>query len=327
MAVTTRADLAESARYDEEIVRSFAVRWGSGLLHFVQHKPLGAAGGAIIVVLLAVAVFANFIAPYGYDSRDYNALLAGPSHAHLLGTDESGRDLLSRIVYGARVSVIVSIGTVTVATLIALLVGVTSGYFGGVVDLVVQRVVDVWQSLPGLVLLLVFAAMFGTPKTPRTILTVPVRIELIPAEIRAVQIIFLLGVVLSGGTSRLYRSATIAMRHNQFIEAGRAVGAGHVRIILKYVLPNIMPVVLVVATVQLGAAILIEAALSFLQFGIPPPIPDWGSMLSGSAAQYINRAPMLAVWPGLAIALAVFGFNMLGDGLRDVLDPRLRGRN
>lgn len=327
MAVTAQGELAEGARHDGDVVRSLAVRWSGGLLHFVQRKPLGATGGAIILILLVVAIFANFIAPYGYDSRDYNALLAGPSPAHLLGTDESGRDLLSRIVYGARVSVIVSLGTVTVATLVALLVGVTSGYFGGTVDLALQRVVDVWQSLPGLVLLLVFAAMFGTPKTPRTILTAPVRIELIPAEIRAVQIIFLLGLVLSGGTSRLYRSATIAVRHNQFIEAGRSLGAGHPRIILRYVLPNITPVVLVVATVQLGAAILIEAALSFLQFGIPPPIPDWGSMLSGSAAQYINRAPMLAVWPGLAIALAVFGFNMLGDGLRDVLDPRLRGRS
>lgn len=225
----------------------------------------------------------------------------------------------------ARVSVIVGVGTILVSTTIAGLIGIVSGYFGGLVDLIMQRFIDVWQSLPGLVLLIVFVAMFGTPTTPHTILRTPVAFTVQPAEIRAGQIILSLGLILSGGTSRIYRSAVIAIRHNQYIEASRALGAGHVRLMLSHILPNVLPVILVIATVQLGAAILIEAALSFLQFGIPPPIPDWGSMLSGSAQAYINRAPILAVWPGLAIALTVFGFNIFGDGLRDVLDPRLRG--
>ena len=301
------------------------MRWLRAGLWFFQHKPLAAVGGVLVVLMLICAFFASQIAPYGYDVRDYSALLAHPSSAHLLGTDDVGRDIFSRIVYGARVSVIVGFGTVFLSTTIAGLVGIPAGYFGGKWDLLVQRLVDIWLSCPPLVLLITFAAMFGTPTTVQRILPDPLRLSLDPAEIRTAQIIFALGLILSGGSSRVFRSAVIGIRHNQYNEAARALGATHLRVLLRYIVPNVLPVMLVIATVQLGTAILIEASLSFLQFGIPPPVPAWGSMLSGNATQFVNRAPILAVWPGLAISLAVFGFNMLGDGLRDVLDPRLRG--
>jgi peptide/nickel transport system permease protein len=300
-------------------------RWVRSITKFCLHKPLAAFGGAIVVVMLVCAVFASQIAPYGYDLRDYHSLLANPSFAHLLGTDDVGRDIFSRIVYGARVSIIVGFGTVFLSTIIAACVGIPAGYFGGKWDIVVQRVVDIWLSTPPLVLLITFAAIFGTPTTPVAIFHGSFRMSLEPAEIRTAQIIFALGLILSGGSSRVFRSAVIGIRNNQYNEAARSLGATNMRILLRYILPNVAPVMLVIATVQLGTAILIEATLSFLQFGIPPPVPAWGSMLSGNATQFVNRAPILAVWPGLAISLAVFGFNMLGDGLRDVLDPRLRG--
>lgn len=325
MAVTSQIDLAEGLLRGRGRLQPAPVRWARSIVRFAQHKPLGAIGGFIVVVLLIAATFASQIAPYGYDVRDYHALLANPSFAHLLGTDDVGRDIFSRIVYGARVSVFVGFGSIFLSTLVASLIGVTAGYFGGWFDLLLQRVVDIWQSLPGLIILIVAAAIFGTPTTPIHVLPHPFTMRMDPAEIRTAQIIFALGLVLSGGSSRVFRSAVIAIRHNQYIEAARAIGASHVRIIFRYILPNVMPVMLVVATTLLGTAILIEASLSFLQFGIPPPVPAWGSMLSGNATQFVNRAPILAVWPGLAISLVVFGFNMFGDGLRDVLDPRLRG--
>jgi peptide/nickel transport system permease protein len=305
--------------------QALPLRWLRAVAWFCRHKPLGAIGGFIVVLLLLCAAFASQIAPYGYDVRDYTRLLANPSFAHLLGTDDVGRDIFSRIVYGARVSVIVGFGTVSLSTIVAGLIGIPAGYFGGKLDLIEQRFVDIWLSVPPLVLLITFAAIFGTPTTNITILPDPFKTTLNPAEIRTAQIIFALGLILAGGSSRVFRSAAISVRNNQYNEAARAIGASDLRILWHYILPNVLPVMLVIATVQLGTAILIEASLSFLGFGIPPPVPAWGSMLSGNATQFVNRAPILAVWPGLAISFAVFGFNMLGDGLRDVLDPRLRG--
>jgi peptide/nickel transport system permease protein len=217
---------------------------------------------------------------------------------------------------------IVGVGTVLLSSLLATAVGVAAGYFGGKMDLVVQRLVDIWIAFPAILLLIVFAAMFGTPTKPTTVLP---GLSLQPAEMRMVQITLSIGVIFAAGFSRVVRSAVIAMRGNPYMEAARGVGAGTPRLMLRYVLPNILPTLLVIATVQLGTTILVESTISFLGFGIPPPIPTWGQMLSGNATRFINRAPLLAVWPGLAISLAVFGFNMLGDALRDVLDPRLRG--
>lgn len=324
MATTSPLDISFPA-LARRPARTGVLAWPGTLWRFTRRKPLGAVGGVIIGVMLLTAVFAPLIAPYGYDERDYSALLQSPSLAHPLGTDDVGRDIFSRIVYGARVSVIVGFGAVIFSKLMAATIGIIAGYYGGKVDLIIQRLVDMWIAFPAVLLLIVLAAMFGTPTGPQDILPGRPAFYLQPAEIRTAQIIFALGLVLMGGSSRVIRGATIAIRHNQYMEAARMLGASDRRILVLYVLPNILPTILVLATVQLGAAILIESTISFLGFGIPPPVPAWGSMLSGNATRFVNRAPLLAVWPGLAISLAVFGFNMLGDALRDVLDPRLRG--
>lgn len=323
MAVTTRsADVGELS-FGGRREQLFVVDWGRSTWRFTRRKPLAAIGGFIVAVMLVVGVFAPLIAPYGYDVRDYHALLQTPSFHHLLGTDDVGRDIFSRIVYGARVSVIIGFGSVALATVLSGLLGIPAGYLGGKFDLIVQRIVDIWIAFPSLILLITLASVFGTPTSPTTV--IPRLLVLQPAELRMWEIVFALGLILTGGTSRVVRSAVLSIRNDQYMEAARALGANNVRILWHHVLPNVVPTILVLATGQLGAAILIEASLSFLQFGIPPPVPAWGSMLSDNATLFVNRAPLLAVWPGLAISLVVFGFNMFGDGLRDVLDPRMRG--
>jgi peptide/nickel transport system permease protein len=221
-----------------------------------------------------------------------------------MGTDNLGRDVFSRVVYGARISVTVGFGAVLISSLLAAAIGITSGYFGGRYDMLVQRVVDAWQSFPYLVVILSIMAVLG-PGLLNTILA--------------------LGFLGAVGASRVIRGATISVVQNTYVEAARAVGAGHLRIMARYILPNVAATIIVLATIGLGAFILAESALSFLGFGVPPPYPSWGGMLSGSGRSFFYTAPWMAVWPGAAISLAVFGFNMLGDALRDVLDPRLRG--
>jgi peptide/nickel transport system permease protein len=270
----------------------------------MREKPLGAVGGAIVVLLMLCAVLAHWIAPYPYDETNVRQRLKPPSTQFYLGTDNLGRDVFSRIVYGARVSVTVGFGAVTLSILLATVLGVTSGYFGGKVDVFVQRLVDAAMAFPPLVILLSFMAVLGPG---------------------LLNVILVLGIVPSANRSRVIRSATLAVKENQYVEAAQAVGASHLRIILLYILPNIMAPIIVVATNALGAVILVEATLSFLGFGVPPPYPSWGEMLSGSGRSYMYKAPWIAIWPGVAISLAVFGFNMLGDALRDLLDPRLRG--
>jgi len=227
-----------------------------------------------------------------------------PSAAHWLGTDNLSRDMWSRVVYGARVSVTVGFATIALATFLATVVGVSSGYFGGAYDLVVQRVVDAWLSFPYLVIILSVMAVLG-----------PGLLNLVVA----------LTILSAAVNSRVIRGATIAVAQSTYVEAARALGCGHARIITRHILPNVTATVIILATIGLGAVTLAESALSFLGFGVPPPFPSWGAMLSGSGRTYMFRAPWMAVWPGVAISLAVFGFNMLGDALRDVLDPRLRG--
>jgi peptide/nickel transport system permease protein len=272
---------------------------------FIRQKPLGAFGAALILLFLILALGAQWLAPYPYDVGVAAQRLQWPSLAHPFGTDANGRDLLSRIIWGSRVSVTIGFGAVLISTVVACVVGITSGYFGGWVDLLVQRVVDVWISFPALVLLVSLVAIVGPGLWSTTLV---------------------LGILLAPGTSRVVRSAVLAMRHQPYVESARCVGAGHWRIVLRYVLPNVSAAILVLATVQLGAAILAESTLSFLGYGVPPPFPTWGSMLSGTGRAYMLQSPWLSIWPGLAISAAVFGFNMLGDALRDVLDPRLRGR-
>jgi len=299
---------------------------GANVLRFLRRKPLGAFGAAMVLLVIACALFAPQIAPYHFDKHDFLHRLKPPITAgHLLGTDDQGRDILSRVIYGARVSAFVGFGSVLIATLVAGTIGVVSGYAGGKLDTLVQRLVDIWIAFPALILLITITAIFGTPTSVHTFGAGPLKISLDPSQLRAAQIIFALGLIFTGGSSRVIRSAVISVRGNQYIEGARTVGSGNLRILLHYIVPNVMPTLIILASVQLGAAILLETSLGFLGFGIPPPVPSWGSMLAGVAQHQIRQDPWLSVWPGVAIALTVFGFNMLGDALRDVLDPRLRG--
>jgi peptide/nickel transport system permease protein len=275
-----------------------------GLGRFCARKPLGALGLLIVLGLLVLAAGADLIAPHAYDETMSGARMRPPSPAFWMGTDNLGRDVMSRVIYGARVSVTVGFGAVLLGTALAALIGVTSGYFAGRYDVVVQRVVDAWQSFPFLVIILSLMAVLGPG---------------------ILNVILALGVVGAAGASRVIRGATLGVVQTAYVEAARALGCGHLRIIARHVLPNVSATIIVLATIGLGGAILAESALSFLGFGVPPPYPSWGAMLSGSGRSYMYQAPWMALWPGVAISVAVYGFNMLGDALRDVLDPRLRG--
>jgi peptide/nickel transport system permease protein len=275
-----------------------------GVWRLIKEKPLGALGGAIVMGLLFCALLAPWIATHPYDQTNVRNRLKPPGAQFYFGTDNLGRDIFSRIVYGARVSVTIGFGAVSIGICLATIIGVGSGYSGGKSDVLVQRLVDAQMAIPGLLLLLNIMAVLGPG---------------------LLNIILSLGVVSAAGSSRIIRSASLSVKENQFVEAARAVGASHLHIIRHYILPNIMAPIIIIATVSLGFTILIESALSFLGFGVPPPYPSWGEMLSGSGRSYMHKAPWMALWPGIAISLAVFGFNMLGDALRDLLDPRLRG--
>jgi peptide/nickel transport system permease protein len=270
--------------------------------HAASH-PLGALGATIMVVFVFAAVFADFIVVYNPITTNSAIALLPPGHGHLLGADAMGRDIYSRIIYGARISLAVGLGSTFLGCLFGVALGLTSGYLGGWVDLVIQRVVDVLQAVPLLVLALVMAAALG-PALDNTI--VAIAIPLIPYS------------------ARVIRSNTLTLREQPFVEAARAVGMSEFRIAVRHVLPNTLAPLIVIATAQLGAAILTEASLSFLGLGVPEPHPSWGRMLSESAAEYVRTAPWLVIFPGVAISLAVFGTNLFGDALRDILDPRLR---
>lgn len=277
--------------------------WLMFLKRLVTTKPIGAFGLLVVILLLIAALFAPAIAPY-QPAAPVGLRLQTPSGAHLMGTDSSGRDIFSRVVYGARVAAAVGFGAVAISITGALLVGISTGYFGGAIDGIIQRFVDAIMALPVLVLLLAIVTITGSGLR---------------------QLIIILGILGIAGSSRIVRSAVIGIRNVQYLEAARSVGAGHGRIMLQHVLPNIFAPVMVSATVGLGGVILAEAALSFLGLGISDPNqPTWGQMLS-QARRFIGTDFNYVFWPCLAITLAVFAFNMLGDALRDLLDPRLRG--
>ena len=275
----------------------------SRIRHYAVSHPLGVVGAVIMLVFVLVAVFAGFLTSYDPIRTNAAVALAHPNSAHWLGTDNMGRDILSRIIYGARISLAVGIGSTALGCALGVVLGLASGYIGGWLDLIVQRIVDVLQSMPLLVLALVMAASLG-PALDNTIIAIAM--PLVPY------------------TARVIRSNTLALREQPFVEAARAVGMSEFRIAVRHVLPNTLAPLIVIATAQLGAAILTEASLSFLGLGVPEPHPSWGRMLSESAAEYVRVAPWLVIFPGLAISLAVFGTNLFGDALRDILDPRLR---
>jgi peptide/nickel transport system permease protein len=299
------ADSVQTIPAPEALARSHPRPRALGLAwRFCRRKPLGAIGSVIVVGLIVMAAFADRIAPYSYDDSVPGARMKAPSLQFWMGTDNLGRDIWSRVVFGARISVTVGFATVALATLLATAIGVSSAYLGGAYDITVQRIVDAWMSFPALVIVLSMLAALG-----------PGLLNLILA----------LSVLGAAGASRVIRGATLSTMQNPFVEAARALGAGHVRVIVRHVLPNVTATIIILSTIGLGTVILAESSLSFLGFGVPPPYPSWGGMLSGSGRSFMYHAPWMALWPSVAISLAVFGFNMLGDALRDVLDPRLRG--
>jgi len=273
------------------------------VIRLVKEKPLGTFGGIVVLLLFAVGISADLLAPYGYNEIDLPARLSAPSLTHILGCDNLGRDLLSRIIYGARISMIVSVVCTFISITGHLVLGTVSGYFGGKTDLVIQRMNDTVQCIPSLLIILSVMTIVGPGMT---------------------QVILVMG-IHSALLSRGVRSYVIAIRESMYFDAARAIGASNFRILAKHVTPNIMPFIIISFSMSMGRFILAEATLSFLGFGIPPPIPSWGGMISGPGRQYLLLAPWMAVWPGVALAIVVYGINMLGDGLRDILDPRMRG--
>jgi len=295
-----------SINYDSELKRAGAhsTHGWRRLAFLAQRYILGTAGLFILLLFVWVAISADLIARYDPLSVDSAHRLAAPDWRHWMGTDSFGRDVWSRIIHGARISLAVGIGSTALGCSIGVMVGLASGYLSGWVDLVFQRVTDILQALPLLVLALVMTAALG-PSLPNVIIAIA--IPLIPT------------------VSRVIRANTLALREQPFVEAAKSIGMSETRIALRHVLPNTLAPLIVLATAQLGSTILTEASLSFLGLGIPEPYPSWGRMLSESAAEYVRTAPWLVIFPGIAISLAVFGTNLFGDALRDILDPRQRG--
>ncbi len=276
------------------------------LIRLWREKPLGTVGAFIVLILLLVGIFANFLAPFGYNDGfavTGAARLESSSWQFWMGTDQNGRDVLSRIVYGARISMYVGLGVSVLSTIISAFIGLISGYFGGKTDLIIQRFVDAWMCFPGMFVMLTLMALLGPG---------------------ILQVILVLGILYGITGSRTVRSAVISIKGNVYLEAARAIGAPSGSILIRHVLPNIMAPLIIVFTSRMGAAILAEASISFLGFGIPEPYPSWGGMLSRSRS-YMENALHLAIWPGLALSIVVYGINMFGDAIRDLLDPRLRG--
>lgn len=273
-------------------------------IRLVREKPLGIVGGVIVLLLLLTAIFADLLAPYGYNEIILADRLAPPSAKHLLGADNVGRDLLSRLIYGARISMYVGLGASAINVIFATLIGLTSGYLGGKFDIIVQRFVDAMLSFPMLIMVITLMNLIGTG---------------------IVQVIIVLGIWGGILWIRVVRSAVIAIKENVYLEAARSIGAPTGRILNRHILPNIMPVMIIIFTVSMAGNILGEASLSFLGFGIPPPVPSWGGMLSSEGRTFMYEAPWLAIWPGLALSIVVYGISMWGDAVRDLLDPRLRG--
>ncbi len=273
-------------------------------IRLVKEKPLGAASGIIILIWILIAIFADALTPYPPFEIHLADRLQGSSAQYLLGTDQIGRDLLSRLILGGRLSILIGLSITALSTVISTLIGGTSGFLGGKFDIIVQRVVDAWIVFPGLLLLLTIMSIVG-PGIP--------------------QIILVLGISGGIGGSRVLRGTVIGIKENDYFLAARAIGSPTTATLMRHVLPNVMPVVIIIFSITVGGVILSIASLSFLGYGLPPTSPDWGSLLSREGRKYMEQAPWLALWPGLCLTITVYCLNMLGDALRDLLDPRLRG--
>jgi len=276
---------------------------GQSLWRTISRKPLGAASGALILALVLTAIFADLLAPYDPLSAQPEIRLAAPSWEHPFGTDDIGRDVLSRIIYGARISLWVGLLAVGIGTVAGMIIGLACGYWEGRLDLVFQRVMDAVMAIPGLILALAIVSVLK-PNTTNAMLAI--------------------AVVIIPGNSRIVRGAVLSAKQNRYVEAAEAMGCRHPRILITHILPNVTAPILVIASIWLGNAILIEASLSFLGLGTQPPTPSWGLMLSSTGRAFMEQAPWLAIFPGLAISLAVLAFNLFGDTLRDAWDPKLR---
>ncbi len=272
-------------------------------IRMLRRKPLGTIGGAIVLLMLLAAVLADVLTPYGFSQTNLRERFITTSAEHWLGTDQIGRDVATRILYGARISLYVGFGAVGLGCLLATALGIFSAYWGGRADLLLQRVVDAWMAFPPLLILMSILSLLGPG---------------------VLNITLVLGVAFGIQNSRIVRGVTLSIKEHTYVEGARAVGSGHVRITVAHILPNVFPTIIIVATTGLSTVILTEASLSFLGLGVPPPYPTWGGMLSLAGLDHMYRAPWLAIYPAAALSLAVFGFNMLGDALRDLLDPRLR---
>ena len=270
----------------------------------VKEKPLSIIAGVVILLLMLVAIFADVLAPFPHDEVNIVDRMQAPSGRYLLGTDQLGRDLLSRLIFGAQISLTVGLAATAVNVVVAVLIGGPSGFFGGRLDLAAQRFVDAWMAFPGLLLLLTIMSLVGRG--------VP-------------QIIVVLGVTGGIGGSRVIRGAVIGVKENVYFQAAEAIGSTRWRTIIRHVLPNIAAPVIIIFTINVGAVIISEAALSFLGFGLPISVPSWGGMLSREGREFMEVAPRLALWPGLCLTIVVYCLNMFGDAVRDLLDPRLRG--
>src|SRR5438093_3328320 len=282
-----------------------AVGRTQALWSVVRRKPMGAASATLLIALVVTAIFADVLAPFGPTATRPGIRLSAPSWAHPFGTDDIGRDVFSRVIHGSRISLWVGLLAVGIGTLIGTIIGLVSGYWEGRLDMILQRVMDALMTLPGLILALAIVSVLK-PSTTTAMLAI--------------------AVVIIPGNSRIVRGAVLSAKQNRFVEAAQAIGCRDLRIIGTHILPNVTAPILIIASIWLGNAILIEASLSYLGVGTQPPTPSWGLMLSSTGRAFMEQAPWLAIFPGLAISLAVFGFNLFGDTLRDAWDPQLRNR-
>ncbi len=279
--------------------------WSELAAAWVRKYPLGTAGAAIVLVMIVMAMLANQITLYDPERNNFQDMLTAPNAAYWLGTDQFGRDILTRIIYGARTALFVGFTSALLGASSGLVLGVGSAYFGGTVDLIVQRILDIFMAFPIIIMALAVVSILG-PGIENVIVAIT-----IPFISRC---------------ARVVRSDALSIREIPYVDAARALGFSHTRIILRHMVPNVMAPFLVLITAFVGQAILLEASLSYLGLGVQEPTPAWGLMLQGGAEIYAESAPWIALWPGVAISLAVFGFNLFGDALRDALDPKLRSR-